>query len=312
MSYSIESITQLQNYQTSETNIGKQYKSDLDFAEMLSKSKHAELDRTQNSINELVKPSPGYFAEKTGIDYKDALDMVYGVVGSNKDTRDWSAIMSSDNPLETARAETAQMISGATASLTSNANFRQEYNTMANTDHLAVVQMGSQENPTNEIFLTDGSGKLLRNMTDSPEQIGKNLWLHGQNTDELGELSQKLDTSEFGLKQVLSEAIESFNKYTMRYASESGTATQSVSQTSAAAATAASASTVDTTESATTAKVEETQAATSVTGDNTTAATATTEKQVVSTLDALLTRIGNISVDPKLVGQLQSLSALLK
>ena len=39
----------------------------------------------------------------------EASDLLYGVVGSNIDTRDWSAIMAADNILEAARKETAKM-----------------------------------------------------------------------------------------------------------------------------------------------------------------------------------------------------------
>ena len=42
---------------------------------------------------------------------RQAADMLHGVVGSNLDTRDWSAIMSADNILEAARKETGKMYS---------------------------------------------------------------------------------------------------------------------------------------------------------------------------------------------------------
>jgi hypothetical protein len=42
---------------------------------------------------------------------REASDMLYGVVGSNVDTRDWPAIMAADNILEAARKETEKMYS---------------------------------------------------------------------------------------------------------------------------------------------------------------------------------------------------------
>jgi len=46
-----------------------------------------------------------------GLSTKDASEMLYGVVGSNKDTRNWDAIMASDDIATTARAATNQMYS---------------------------------------------------------------------------------------------------------------------------------------------------------------------------------------------------------
>ena len=40
---------------------------------------------------------------------KDASEILYGVVGSNNDTRDWESIMSSENIFDTARSETEKM-----------------------------------------------------------------------------------------------------------------------------------------------------------------------------------------------------------
>jgi hypothetical protein len=50
-----------------------------------------------------------------GLSTKDASEMLYGVVGSNTDTRNWNAIMASDNILSAAQQATGQMYSGSAA-----------------------------------------------------------------------------------------------------------------------------------------------------------------------------------------------------
>jgi hypothetical protein len=58
-----------------------------------------------NSVEELQSRSPEERTYFTNL----ASDLLYGVVGSNKDTRDWSKIMSSQNTVNTAREETGKM-----------------------------------------------------------------------------------------------------------------------------------------------------------------------------------------------------------
>jgi hypothetical protein len=55
------------------------------------------------------KPNMKEFMDATGADFQTASEMLYGVVGSNTDTRDWGAIMSSGNPVTAAAQATGQM-----------------------------------------------------------------------------------------------------------------------------------------------------------------------------------------------------------
>jgi len=50
-----------------------------------------------------------------GVDSTTASELLYGVVGANKDTRDWDAIMASGDPIAAARAATAAMYSDGEA-----------------------------------------------------------------------------------------------------------------------------------------------------------------------------------------------------
>jgi hypothetical protein len=60
-------------------------------------------------------PNMREFMEATGVtDPNEASNLLYGVVGSNKDTRDWGSIMSSADPVAAAKAATAQMYTSPT------------------------------------------------------------------------------------------------------------------------------------------------------------------------------------------------------
>lgn len=58
------------------------------------------------------KPSIQEFMNATGADFNTAASIINGVIGSNQDVRDWSAIMSAPDPLIAARQATGQMYSG--------------------------------------------------------------------------------------------------------------------------------------------------------------------------------------------------------
>ena len=56
-----------------------------------------------------ARPNMLEFMNATGASTSDSSELLYGVIGSNADYRDWSVIMASDNPVDAARAATAQL-----------------------------------------------------------------------------------------------------------------------------------------------------------------------------------------------------------
>jgi hypothetical protein len=52
------------------------------------------------------------FMDATGASFQDASNLLYGDIGSNKDYRNWDAIMSSSDPLQAAKDATKQMFGG--------------------------------------------------------------------------------------------------------------------------------------------------------------------------------------------------------
>lgn len=60
--------------------------------------------------NHRYRPTLAEFMDKSGADWQTSADIVAGVVGAQEDPRDWTAIMASANPLQSAREATGQMI----------------------------------------------------------------------------------------------------------------------------------------------------------------------------------------------------------
>lgn len=63
-------------------------------------------------VKKPYRPTIGDFMNKAGVDFRTAASMLHGVVGSNQDTRDWAAIMASDDPLTASRQATYDMYGG--------------------------------------------------------------------------------------------------------------------------------------------------------------------------------------------------------
>jgi hypothetical protein len=59
----------------------------------------------------VAKPNMREFMDATGVDAATASQLLYGSVGSNKDIRDWNAIMGSNDPTRAAQEATRQMYS---------------------------------------------------------------------------------------------------------------------------------------------------------------------------------------------------------
>ena len=106
----ITAITSQTDVVTSITNA-----SVVDSTSAVAKTSFAEF-QTQNLLMDTQResresmPSFPEFMDATGLDFNDASEFLYGVIGSNADFRDWNKIMSSDNPLDATRAATRQLM----------------------------------------------------------------------------------------------------------------------------------------------------------------------------------------------------------
>ena len=169
---------------------------------------------TNLDISRAARPNMREFMEATGASSQDASELLYGVIGSNGDYRDWGAIMASDNPIDAARAATGQLYNSSLAyELVNDAS----YGTPAFADELAAksltdeTTLGQQGNfalyateDTSSLMAVSSSGLLLRGAGSSQEQIERTAWLFGFSTEGPGSLSAKAEST------ALKDALESF------------------------------------------------------------------------------------------------------
>ena len=162
----------------------------------------------------VTRPSMREFMDATGSSSQDASELLYGVIGSNGDYRDWGAIMASDNPIDAARAATGQLYN---SSLTYEMVNDASYGTPAFAGELAAksltaeTTLGKQGNfaihaveDISSLMAVSSSGLLLRGAGSSQEQIERTAWLFGFSTEGLGALASKAETT------ALKDALEGF------------------------------------------------------------------------------------------------------
>ena len=169
---------------------------------------------TNLDTSRAARPNMREFMDATGASSQDASELLYGVIGSNGDYRDWGAIMASDNPIDAARVATGQLYN---SSLTYEMVNSASYGTPAFADELAAksltddTTLGKQGNfalhatdDTSSLMAVSSSGLLLRGAGSSQEQIERTAWLFGFTTEGLGSLADKAETA------ALKDALESF------------------------------------------------------------------------------------------------------
>ena len=169
---------------------------------------------TNLDTSRVARPNMREFMDATGASSQDASQLLYGVIGSNGDYRDWGAIMASDNPIDAARAATGQLYN---SSLTYEMVNDASYGTLAFSDELATntltteTTLGKQGNfamhaagDTSSLMAVSSSGLLLRGAGSSQEQIERTAWLFGFSTEGLGALASKAETT------ALKGALDSF------------------------------------------------------------------------------------------------------
>jgi hypothetical protein len=153
------------------------------------------------------RPSLKEFVDKTGINSYDAVQLVYGVVGSNTDIRDWSAIMSSNDPLTSARQATAQMYGLPNPPVNPSGTYMSSSDTVGKPAGNFAVRL--QTDPvTNAVTdsglkMVDNKGLILRDAGSTSAEIAKNAWLFGFDTSPLTKLSNAAATVSTDLKQAV-------------------------------------------------------------------------------------------------------------
>lgn len=151
-------------------------------------------DRQSDAIS--ARPNMREFMESTGVSASDASELLYGVIGSNADLRDWSKIMASDNPVDAARAATGQLYnSNKEYALVNHADFGTlRFNdTLAESSLVSMTVLSQSGNfadietdaGANALMAVSSTGLLLRGAGVNQEQIQRTAWLFGFDLPEI-------------------------------------------------------------------------------------------------------------------------------
>lgn len=137
-----------------------------------------------------ARPNMREFMDATGATTSDASELLYGVIGSNADLRDWSKIMASGNPIDAARAATGQLYNSDKDYALVN---HPDFGTLRFNETLAESSLSSKtvlshrgnfadiatEADQRVTMAVSSTGLLLRGAGSTPDQIERTAWLFG-------------------------------------------------------------------------------------------------------------------------------------
>ncbi len=149
------------------------------------------------------KPSTGDFmaavkAAGGTIDTDTAIEILYGTTGSNSDYRNWSAILSSKDPVAAARGATGELYNSDLPYSDGTAYKGVPYQIVTQSGNLAWVEFenwrGSDGKPVQGLYVVDGNGVPLRNTSLDPIKIVTTAQNFGVlDPEDLKNLADKLD-----------------------------------------------------------------------------------------------------------------------
>lgn len=161
------------------------------------------------------------FMERTDLSFQDSVEIIYGVIGSNTDLRDWRAIMASDNPVDAARAATRQLYN---SDLDYQLGQRPEKGTDAFAEILAersmvpdetiaragnfavVVEPEEDQEPEDAVPFVSAvtsTGLKLREAGGTKEQIERTAWLFGFDLSQVASMAAQTRVRSEHLADVL-------------------------------------------------------------------------------------------------------------
>ena len=180
---------------------------------------------TLPSIDTTKKPSVKELMDFTNMSFEDASSILYGVVGSNEDTRDWNKILTSSDVLKTAKEETNLMYNKAvdetnpyqsTLEMETGENPVKKHQDIQEGNFRYLQTSRAKEDVkleavSDKIYLAASNGTLLRYAGDTPEEVYDNIDAFGFSYEPLKALAAK-ETIPNSVKQLLNETIEYANK----------------------------------------------------------------------------------------------------
>ncbi len=160
----------------------------LNFSQQLSQVSTSRL--TSAELSREHRPNLKQFMDRTGIEFLDASDLIYGVIGSNTDVRDWSQIMASNDPVTAVRQATAEMYGRTNIEKRTDATYMEAADTVAKEGNFSIRLLKDEEDKVVDegLKITDAQGLILRDAGKTPEQIARNAWLFGMSSQPLVKL----------------------------------------------------------------------------------------------------------------------------
>ncbi len=152
-----------------------------DFSSVLADANDTQNIQTTASSSDLLdlnivnpfyrpeKPSIKEFMDASGTSFEDAVDVIYGVIGSNADYRDWTKIMASQDPMSEARRATGQNYTFGMSVKSSTA----DSGTLGEKDSKINENLYKNENGDYSITASDGTLLSVLSSYVSPENVIK-------------------------------------------------------------------------------------------------------------------------------------------
>lgn len=164
------------------------------------------------SISKADKPTIKEFMDQTGASFEDASDLLYGVVGSNTELRNWQAILQSDNPVDMLRQATGEMYGfGKPIQNDAPKVLGDGVNTVAASGNFELRQtldIETEEVINQSLFIIDQFGNGLRSAGNTAEEISRNSWLFGLDISHLESMVEPMASADSALSEQVLKAIE--------------------------------------------------------------------------------------------------------
>ena len=168
---------------------------------------------TTPEASQTHRPNVKEFMDRSGVPFVDASELIYGVVGSNTDVRDWAAIMASSDPITAARQATGQMYGRTDITARTDATYMKASDTVAQEGNFAVRLLKDEDDQVVDqgLKLIDAQGLLLRDAGSNAQTIARNAWLFGFDTQPLAKLAAAAATVSADLGEAVQQASDDFH-----------------------------------------------------------------------------------------------------
>ena len=152
-------------------------------------SQYLHAQAAAHDTRQSVIPYSSTFMKATGADFSTASSLLYGVVGSNTDYRDWNAIMASGDPVQAARQATGALYNSDLPYTSDNGFKPSDAQTVAASGNFAWLNVDQREG----LWIMNNHGEALRQLHASAPDILRASRVFGLDTADLATLADQMD-----------------------------------------------------------------------------------------------------------------------